>query len=57
MSVRFFDELTRVNHVTPTSYLELLMMYKIIMKEKTTELKNAMNRLQTGLDRLISANE
>lgn len=33
-SVQFKAELTRFNYVTPTSYLELLSMYKIVLKEK-----------------------
>lgn len=37
-SVKFEEELGRINHVTPTSYLELLTMFKAIMKEKTNEM-------------------
>lgn len=39
------------------SYLELLKMFKIILKEKSLELKNSINRLQSGLDKLIGANK
>lgn len=39
MSVKYKDELNRINHVTPTSYLELLTMFKQIMKDKTQEMK------------------
>lgn len=42
--------------MTPTSYLELLTMFKTVMKEKRNELKSAINRLKVGLDRLIDAN-
>lgn len=31
LSIRFMDELKRYNYVTPTSYLELLSLYKIIL--------------------------
>ena len=34
MSDRFSDELNRKNYVTPTSFLELLKLYRIILKEK-----------------------
>ena len=33
-SVKFKAELSRVNHVTPTIYLELLSTFKRILKEK-----------------------
>lgn len=33
-SDRFYDELRRKNYVTPTSYLELLKLYKDMMKHQ-----------------------
>ena len=56
-SVRFKAELTRYNYVTPTSYLELLSMYKIILKEKQNESRFSISRLQNGLDKLLDANK
>lgn len=56
MSIKYKEELNRINHVTPTSYLELLTMFKQINKDKTHEIRSAILRLKTGLDRLISAN-
>ena len=32
-------------------------MFKLVMKEKTNELKFSINRLKSGLDKLIGANE
>ena len=55
-SVRFRAELSRYNYVTPTSYLELLSMYKIVLKEKLEESKFSISRLQNGLDKLSDAN-
>lgn len=37
ISVRYLNEIRRHNYVTPTSYLELLSMYKMILKEKKTK--------------------
>jgi dynein heavy chain len=37
-SVRFYNELKRNNYVTPTSYLELLSLYKVILQQKRVEL-------------------
>lgn len=56
LSIKYKNELRRTNWVTPTSYLELLTMFKVIMKEKRSELKNSITRLDTGLQRLIEAN-
>ena len=56
ISIQYKNELRRINFVTPTSYLELLTMFKQVMSEKRTALKNSIIRLKTGLDRLIQAN-
>jgi len=37
-SVKFYNELKRNNYVTPTSYLELLSLYKVILQQKRVEL-------------------
>lgn len=39
------------------SYLELLNMYRIVLKEKQIELNTSINRLKIGLDKLVSANQ
>jgi len=57
VSVRFVQELRRYNYVTPTSYLEQLNLFKIILGEKRVELKNQIERLKNGLDKLKEANE
>lgn len=56
ISIQYRNELRRYNYVTPTSYLELLTMFKTVMREKRNELRSAINRLKVGLDRLIDAN-
>jgi len=38
------------------SYLELLTVFKIILKDKEEELKACINRLKSGLDKLTGAN-
>jgi dynein heavy chain len=55
-SVTFLDELRRHNYVTPTSYLELLMMVRSILKEKKKEIELSIKRLRSGLDKLNDAN-
>eukprot|EP01028_Stygiella_incarcerata_P009150 TRINITY_DN426_c0_g1_i1.p1 TRINITY_DN426_c0_g1~~TRINITY_DN426_c0_g1_i1.p1 ORF type:complete len:4140 (-),score=1088.60 TRINITY_DN426_c0_g1_i1:191-12610(-) len=53
-SQRYFQVLSRYNYVTPTSYLELLTIFKMILGEKRTELATAKKRLIVGLDKLKS---
>lgn len=53
----YLNKLRRHNYVTPMSYLELLNMFRIVMKEKQTELNNSINRLKIGLNKLVSANK
>jgi dynein heavy chain len=57
ISVRFKNELRRFNYVTPTSYLELLSLYKSILDKKRVDLKQSIDRLKSGLDKLIAANK
>jgi dynein heavy chain len=52
-SVRFKSELSRVNHVTPTIYLELLSTYKRILRDKKEQSALSISRLQNGLDKLL----
>ena len=42
--------------MTPTSYLELLTMYKQILALKRKEVGFQTNRLKSGLEKLESAN-
>ena len=55
-SITYLAELRRHNYVTPTSYLELLSLYKSILMDKRNDLKLQVDRLKTGLDKLNSAN-
>lgn len=55
MRERYLDEARRISYVTPTSYLELLNCYKIILKERKKEVGQAKERLAKGLNVLASA--
>jgi dynein heavy chain len=55
-SEKYLAELGRANFVTPTSYLELLALFKLILKEKQKALQIQINRLESGLNKLASAN-
>lgn len=54
-SQKFLDELRRRNYVTPTSYLELLHMYKGILSERRKYFGDAKSRLEKGLNVLYEA--
>jgi len=48
-SEEFKESMRRINYVTPTSYLELLSMYKKILKTQRTKVEKGINRLSRGL--------
>lgn len=54
-SIKYKEELSRYNYVTPTSYLELLNVFKFLLKEKREEVGGLRHKLQFGLDRLADA--
>jgi len=55
ISLNYYDELRRRNYVTPTSYLELLSMYKKILTERRASVGKAKKRLERGLNVLQEA--
>lgn len=50
----YFEAVRRHNYVTPTSYLELLNTFKTLIQEKRAEVGTKRDRIQVGLDKLIS---
>ncbi|CAM9191036.1 unnamed protein product [Choristocarpus tenellus] len=56
-SAQFLSRLRRYNYVTPTSYLELLSTYRNVLNMKRQEVGTLKNRLQVGLDKIISTQE
>jgi len=57
VSVQYLEQLRRHNYVTPTSYLELLSIFRTIMLQKKIDLKVQITRLKSGLDKLQEANK
>jgi dynein heavy chain len=49
-SIQFQEQLSRRNYVTPTSFLELLAMYRMILKSKRIQVGQSKQRLVTGLE-------
>ncbi|CAK8675251.1 unnamed protein product [Clavelina lepadiformis] len=55
LSERFLNELQRHNYVTPTSYLELISTFKVLLGKKRTEVHKLKRRYEVGLEKLNSA--
>ncbi|XP_078307189.1 dynein axonemal heavy chain 7 isoform X1 [Panthera onca] len=55
LSTSFFVELQRYNYVTPTSYLELISTFKLLLEKKRSEVMTMKKRYEVGLDKLDSA--
>uniref|UniRef100_A0A2K6B1B9 Dynein axonemal heavy chain 7 n=1 Tax=Macaca nemestrina TaxID=9545 RepID=A0A2K6B1B9_MACNE len=55
LSTSFFVELQRYNYVTPTSYLELISTFKLLLEKKRSEVMKMKKRYEVGLEKLDSA--
>jgi dynein heavy chain len=55
VTIRYLDEMRRINYVTPTSFLELLSTYKKTLRERKKEVGDAKFRLEKGLNVLANA--
>uniref|UniRef100_A0A8B9LJA5 Dynein, axonemal, heavy chain 7 n=1 Tax=Astyanax mexicanus TaxID=7994 RepID=A0A8B9LJA5_ASTMX len=55
LSARFLSELQRYNYVTPTSYLELISTFKVLLERKRAEVMKLKQRYEVGLEKLESA--
>ncbi|XP_060776842.1 dynein axonemal heavy chain 3 [Neoarius graeffei] len=52
LSEQYYSQLRRHNYVTPTSYLELILTYKTLLKAKRNEVDTFRNRYLIGLEKL-----
>ncbi|XP_012497096.1 PREDICTED: dynein heavy chain 7, axonemal [Propithecus coquereli] len=55
LSTSFCVELQRYNYVTPTSYLELISTFKLLLEKKRSEVMKMKKRYEVGLNKLDSA--
>ncbi|XP_049921653.1 dynein axonemal heavy chain 12 [Epinephelus moara] len=55
LSQRFLSELGRHNYVTPTSYLELIEAFRLLLTQKRDTVMKAKLRYTNGLDKLAFA--
>lgn len=55
LSYRYYQELGRTYHITPTSFLELIRTFKSIMEQKGASVLNSKRRYEEGLSKLYQA--
>ncbi|XP_066529410.1 dynein axonemal heavy chain 12 [Hoplias malabaricus] len=55
LSKKFLSELGRHNYVTPTSYLELIAAFRLLLTQKRDTVMKAKKRYTNGLDKLAFA--
>ncbi|XP_051280505.1 dynein axonemal heavy chain 12 [Dicentrarchus labrax] len=55
LSQRFLSELGRHNYVTPTSYLELIAAFRLLLTQRRDTVMKAKQRYTNGLDKLAFA--
>jgi len=55
LAASFMSEMGRHYYVTPTSYLELISMYKTLLDTKRREVRSLKRRYEVGLEKLLSA--
>ncbi|XP_044515237.1 dynein axonemal heavy chain 6 [Gracilinanus agilis] len=56
MADRYYSELRRRYYTTPTSYLELINLYLLMLNEKRKQLVSARDRVKNGLTKLLETN-
>ena len=49
---RYHDVYRRYNYTTPKSYLELISLYKQLLASKREQLRQAKQRLESGVDKI-----
>uniref|UniRef100_A0A5K3EMK9 Dynein_AAA_lid domain-containing protein n=1 Tax=Mesocestoides corti TaxID=53468 RepID=A0A5K3EMK9_MESCO len=57
LAVRFFEELKRHYYTTPTSYLELLSVYRVMIDNRRNQLKTMQGKFKNGLDKIQETND
>ena len=57
ISIDMKKKINRTNYLTPKSYLELLGIYKKILKEKSEDMNLQLERLTEGMTKLMNAND
>ncbi|XP_076263714.1 dynein heavy chain at 16F [Rhynchophorus ferrugineus] len=56
MTERFYREMKRYYYTTPSSYLELIKLFKIMLKNRTEKIIKTRDRIANGLKKLYETN-
>lgn len=54
MSVKYQQNEKHFNYTTPKSFLEFMKLYSNLLRKKHTELAQKMERLENGLQKLLT---
>ncbi|XP_050294811.1 dynein axonemal heavy chain 6 [Anthonomus grandis grandis] len=57
MTLRFYREMKRYYYTTPSSYLELIKLYKHMLKERKEKITKTRDRIANGLQKLYETND
>nr|CAH7757603.1 unnamed protein product [Callosobruchus chinensis] len=56
MTVRFYNEMRRYYYTTPSSYLEAIKLYKVMLSNKKDKIVKTRDRIANGLKKLYETN-
>jgi dynein heavy chain len=54
-TVRFYEEMRRHYYTTPSSFLELITLYKTMLEEKKDKVNKKKDRISNGLQVIFTA--
>lgn len=57
ISLRFYKEMKRHYYTTPSSYLELLKLYKSLLKNRIADINKKKKRIANGLNKILQTND
>ncbi|KAJ9454440.1 Dynein-1-beta heavy chain [Diplonema papillatum] len=57
MASRFYDELRRHYYITPTSYLDFISLYVILLEDKYKDVGEQLGKLKGGSEKMKETNE
>jgi dynein heavy chain len=57
LAVKFRDQLKRIYYATPTSFLELIATFKTLLGAKRKQVKDLINKYETGLEKIVTTEE
>jgi dynein heavy chain len=56
-SAKYFEETKRHYYTTPSSYLELLNQYRVLLRKRILSITSLRNKIANGLNKILETNE